>query len=425
MEVKSKEELLSKIEELENRLAESEQLIEAIKAGEVDAFAVNMDDKAEVYTLQSGDYAYRVLIEKFGEGALNLSEDGLIVYTNTYFFELLKLSYENVVGAFFTDFIHIGSKEKFDRLFEQALKGNSKGEINLSVNGNIIPVYISLTSLQPKLATVGIIINDLTEKKKNEELILKYQEDLEAKNLELSQSNTELASFTYVASHDLQEPLRKIQTFSNRILEKEYENFSSGTKDYFQRITSASKRMQNLITALLNYSRANTSEITLVPTDLNSIIEEVRNNLGEMIEEDGVTIETSQLPVLNIIPVQFNQLFSNIILNAIKYKRDGVNPVIKISAEIISVSEMQIQMVFTHDTYWKITVSDNGIGFEQQFADKIFELFQRLHGKNDYEGTGIGLAICKKIVQNHHGFIEAKGKPGIGSTFNIYLPADK
>ena len=292
MAVNSKDELLLKIEELENRLAESEQMIEAIKAGEVDAFAVNLHDKAEVYTLQTGDYAYRVLIEKIGEGALNLSEDGLIVYTNSCFFELIHLSYVDVIGSFFTDFVHADSKEKFNALFQQALRGSSKGEIKLSVNDKIIPVYISLTSLQPRLATVGIIITDFSEKKKNEELILKYQADLEAKNLELSQSNTELASFAYVASHDLQEPLRKIQTFSNRILETEYENFSQNAKNYFQRITNASRRMQNLINALLNYSRANTSEIISVPTDLNNIIEEVKNNLSELMEEDNIIIET-------------------------------------------------------------------------------------------------------------------------------------
>jgi len=423
MAVTQKKELLLKIEELENRLAESEQLIEAIKTGEVDAFAVNLDNKAEVFTLQSGDYAYRVLIEKIGEGALNLSEDGLIVYTNTYFFELINLSYENVVGCFFTDFVHTDSKEKFNALFQQALKGSSKGEIKLSVNRKIIPVYISLTSLQPRLATVGIIITDFTEKKKNEELILKYQEDLEAKNFELSQINSELVSFTYIASHDLQEPLRKIQTFSNRILEREHENFSQSAKDYFQRITNASKRMQNLIAALLNYSRANTSEIILVPTDLNNIIEEVKNNLNELIEEDNVIIEVSELPVLNIIPIQFNQLFSNIILNAIKYRKQTESVIIKVSAEIISSDEMRKPASFTSEKYWKIKISDNGIGFEQQFANKIFELFQRLHGRSEYEGTGIGLAICKKIVQNHHGFIEAIGQPDIGSTFNIYLPA--
>jgi light-regulated signal transduction histidine kinase (bacteriophytochrome) len=182
--------------------------------------------------------------------------------------------------------------------------------------------------------------------------------------------------------------------------------------------------MQNLITALLNYSRANTAEIVLVPTDLCDIVKEVKNNLSELIEEDNITIETSELPVLNVIPIQFNQLFSNIILNAIKYKRDDVNTLIKISAEIVTADKIKTQMPFTHDKYWTIKISDNGIGFEQEFANKIFELFQRLHGRSEYEGTGIGLAICKKIVQNHHGFIEAIGEPGIGSTFNIYLPVE-
>src|SRR3954468_6095247 len=136
MEVKSTEELLLKIEELENRLAESEQLIEAIKAGEVDAFALNTGKEAEVYTLQSGDYAYRVLIEKFGEGALNLTEDGLIVYTNTYFGELISVPYEKIVGRHFTEFIAKPYMEDFDMLFKQALTGNSKGEIVLQVNNN-------------------------------------------------------------------------------------------------------------------------------------------------------------------------------------------------------------------------------------------------------------------------------------------------
>ncbi len=424
MKVISTEKLLERIQELESRLQESDQLIDAIKAGEVDAFAVSTEDKAaEIYTLQTGDYAYRVLIEKFGEGAVNLTEDGLIVYTNTYFFELLNLSYEKVVGRYFTDFIEEESRKKFDMLFKQSLKGSGKGEINLLGYEKIIPVYISLTSLQPKLDTVGMIITDLTEKKKNEEIILKYQHDLEVKNLELLQSNTELASFTYIASHDLQEPLRKIQTFTNRILDKNATDFANNTGEYFQRILAASKRMQNLITSLLSYSRTNTSEIVLVSMSLNDIVEEVKNNLRELIEENNVTLEVGELPVLDIVPLQFIQLFSNIIMNAIKYRKQNVNPVIKINADVVDETELKKQSSLTNNKYWKISIADNGIGFEQQYAEKIFELFQRLHGRAEYEGTGIGLAICKKIVQNHNGFIEAVGEPDAGATFIIYLPA--
>lgn len=426
MSLESKEQLLLKIEELEIRLEESTQLIEAIQAGEVDAFAINGYNKQpEVYTLQSGDYAYRVLIEEFGEGAVNITEEGLIVYTNKYFYELIELPYEKVIGTLFFDLVHEDSKLKFEQLFIQALKNQSKGEINLIVNGQIIPVYISLTSLQPKLATVGIIITDLTEKKKNEEVILQYQKDLELKNIELVHSNSELASFAYIASHDLQEPLRKIQTFSNRLLDKEFEHFSDSTKDYFQRITAASTRMQNLITALLNYSRLNGDEVEYTLTDLNVIVEEVKANLNELIIEKKAVIETAPLPSLEIIPHQVYQLFSNIIINAIKYSKPGVPPLVTINASIVSANDIEKQSPFPGKKFWEIRISDNGIGFEQKYAEKIFELFQRLHGKKEHEGTGIGLAICKRIIQNHGGFIKATGIPGMGANFYCYIPQNK
>jgi PAS domain S-box-containing protein len=422
--MESAEDLKLRIEELEIRLAESEQLIEAIKSGEVDAFALNNGSESEVYTLQSGDYAYRVLIEKFSEGALNLTEEGLIVYTNTYFCDLIKQPYEKVIGASVIDFVHLDSRQKFRQLFSEALKGNSKGEVKLQVKKKGIPVYISLTSLQPKLATVGVVITDLSRQKKNEEMILQYQKDLESKNLELLQINAELASFAYVASHDLQEPLRKIKTFTARILDKENGSFSEEIRNYFNRIVGAAKRMQDLIEALLNYSRTNTSELSYVPTNLNLLVDEVKNNLRELMEEKGAVVESSMLPTLHVIPFQFQQLFLNIIGNAIKYMRAEHPPVIKISAQIVPVSEIEKDPAFQKRDYWKIQISDNGIGFDQKYADKIFELFQRLHGKSEYEGTGIGLAICKKIVQNHGGFIKAMGEPGVGSTFNIYLPVN-
>ena len=422
MESETNEQLLLRIEELEQRLEESEQLIEAIKAGEVDAFAIGSDTQSEVYTLQSGDYAYRILIEEFGEGAINVTEEGLIVYTNNYFFELLKTPYEKVLGSLIFDFIHEDSKERFSQIFAQGLTGKSKGEFNLIVNDQIIPVYISLTSLQPRLPTIGIIITDLTEKKYHEDEILQYQKNLEIKNLELVQSNAELASFAYVASHDLQEPLRKIQIFSKRIIEKELDNLSPNGKDYFQRLVIATKRMQTLIEDLLNYSRVNTSVIISTPTDLNVLLEDVKNDLNELTAETNTLIESSLLPTLNIIPHHFNQVMSNLITNAIKFRKPDVDPVIKISAKIVSKTDIQVQAVFSTNKYWRIQISDNGIGFEQKYADRIFELFQRLHGRSEYEGTGIGLAICKKILQTHEGFITASGQPGVGATFNLYLP---
>ncbi|MCC6411903.1 MAG: PAS domain-containing protein, partial [Saprospiraceae bacterium] len=199
-----------KITELQSRLDEYEQLIEAIKGGEVDAFALKTNDQSEIFTLHSVDYTYKMLVENFGEGALNLSKEGLIVYSNNYFPELLGLPYQDVIGNSFFQFIHPKSKEKFKELFDAGSLSNTKGEINLCIANKIIPVYISLTSLFPKVQTIGVIITDLTEKKKQEEI-------MSIKNAELETLNSQLQAFAYITSHDLQGPLRKIQIFISRI----------------------------------------------------------------------------------------------------------------------------------------------------------------------------------------------------------------
>lgn len=247
-------------------------------------------------------------------------------------------------------------------------------------------------------------------------------EVLTKKNLELKHNNAELESFTYIASHDLQEPLRKIQSFSKLILTKELANLSATSNDYFSRIIAAAQRMQHLIDALLNYSSSNSLDNQSLPTDLNGIIDEVIYNLNDIIEEKKAIIEKADLPKLNVVQVQFYQLFSNIISNALKYSRPHIVPLIKISANIIAADEIKTGTTDKKGKYWKITIADNGIGFDQQYEFKIFELFQRLHGRNEYEGTGIGLAICNKIVHNHNGFIVAAGHPGVGAEFTIYLP---
>ncbi len=417
METGKEENYLQRIAELEDRLEEAEQLIEAIKAGEVDAFAVMRGQQPEVYTLQSGDYAYRILIENFSEGAINITEDGLIVYTNKYFHEMLGLSYESVVGKQVFDFIHPESEKAFRSLFTTALAGQSKGELSLFSGNKIIPVYASFTSLYPHLPSVGIVLTDLTEKKAHEK-------ELEEKNKELERSNIELASFSYAASHDLQEPLRKIQAFVSRILIKDEGRFSPASNDYFLRITRSAVRMQQLIESLLNYSRTNSPDKTLVTTDLNKVLDETKENLHELIEENNAVIETAVLPTAKVIPNQFQQLLTNVISNAIKYKKKEQDPVIKINVEKLASSQIKAAFPSPANSYWKISIADNGIGFDPQYSTKIFELFQRLHGRNEYDGTGIGLAICKKIIQNHNGIMTAESEPGKGATFNIFLPEE-
>ena len=318
--IKSIEEYAIENEQLRQRLEEAEQLIEAIRDGEVDAFAIGNENESKIYTLQTGDYAYRVLIEEFGEGALNITEDGLIVYTNQAFCDLMHLPYEQVIGSHFSDYIPADFGDIFQALFKQALKGKSRGEINLKPDGHIVPVYISMTTLQPNLPTVGVVITDISDKKKHEEIVLQYQQNLEGKNHELLQSNAELASFAYIASHDLQEPLRKIQVFTNRILEAEENDFKPSTADYFNRIINASKRMQHLIADLMEYSRLNNTQNVFSAEALDDILTKVTTNLSDDIQEAGATIVHEGLPVMNIIPYQFVQLFSNLVSNSLKYK---------------------------------------------------------------------------------------------------------
>ncbi|HEY4209593.1 MAG TPA: ATP-binding protein [Puia sp.] len=422
MQAQTDNTLQAQIEELKTKLEEATQLIQAIKDGEVDAFAIGSDKTPEVYTLHSGDYAYRVLIEEFGEGALNVTQQGLIVYTNRGFLELVGLSYETIIGSNIFDIIAPASAGYFENLFTASLTGKSKGEITLLVNDTEIAVYISLSSLQPNLPTVGIIVTDLTEKKKNESVILQYQNNLEEKNLALMRSNEELASFAYVASHDLQEPLRKIQMFSTRIQDKAQANLSPEVNDYFNRIQWSVKRMQELIRALLEYSRLNISDVGFVSTDLNQLVEEIKFASTEILAENKATVVVSALPVVQAIPHQMNQLFTNLILNAIKYRRPDVDPLITISTQLVDSEDIPGKPATKFKKFWRIQLTDNGIGFEPAFAERIFELFQRLHPANAYEGTGIGLAICRKIMQTHHGYINAEGKLGAGAAFNMYLP---
>ena len=261
---------------------------------------------------------------------------------------------------------------------------------------------------------------------RTQELALKTEQlevmnlSLEQKNIELENSNAELKSFTHIASHDLQEPLRKIQIFSKRILETD--KFSGQAQDYFNRIILSSERMQNLIISLLEFSTADRSELKVFSCDLNEIIEESKNDLQLKITEKHSIIEYKNLPDVKGLHVQLAQLFTNLIDNALKYSRPEVTPTIKISAERIKGKDIGQPTANQKLAYYAIKIADNGIGFESEYSNKIFELFQRLHHKNEYSGTGIGLAIVKKIVANHNGFITAEGMPNVGAVFTIYLP---
>jgi signal transduction histidine kinase len=244
----------------------------------------------------------------------------------------------------------------------------------------------------------------------------------EKRAAELSIANKELLAFTYISSHDLQEPLRKIQMFSLVILKSEANNLSDTGKYYFQRMQLAAQRMQQLINDLLDFSRITTTELKFEKTELNTIVQDVITELKDTIQEKRATIDATDLCSANIIAFQFRQLMFNLISNALKFSKPAIPCHIIIRSRILNGSQLDREMVFPEKDYCHITIKDNGIGFESQFNERIFEVFQKLHNKEVYSGTGIGLAIVKKIVENHNGIITATSELGQGATFDIYIP---
>ncbi len=266
---------------------------------------------------------------------------------------------------------------------------------------------------------VTVLVVSLLYFRLRKEMQLRVKTEM-AKNKELEKTNAEIASFSYIASHDLQEPLRKIKSFSQLIQQSEGEALSVDAKKYFERIEFAASGMQKLIEDLLNYASTGTVNRPHLPVELNSLLSEAVENQRENIAEINGTVSIAPLPVVNGQYTLLLQLFTNLVSNAIKYRRLEVPFKLDISAETVVTAEKGLNS----DTgkYWKINVSDNGIGFDQVYAAKLFDIFYRLHGKHQYKGAGIGLAICKKIIHIHNGFITASGQPGQGAVFSVYFP---
>jgi PAS domain S-box-containing protein len=245
---------------------------------------------------------------------------------------------------------------------------------------------------------------------------------LELKNKDLINMNIELQSFAYISSHDLQEPLRKIQTFASRLADLDDENISAKAKTYLNRIEVSSKRMQTLIQDLLAYSRTNSADRVYVKTNLDEIAEEIQSDFSERIEETNAVIAFDPLGEATVIPFQFRQLLHNLIGNSLKFSKKEETPYIEVKANRIKGKEIGIPVTYPEKMYYHLTISDNGIGFADEYKERIFEVFQRLNTESEFSGTGIGLAIVKKIVENHKGVITAHSEKGEGATFEIYLP---
>lgn len=341
---------------------------------------------------------------------------GFITYVNKKFCAISKYSSEELIGK--THSI-INSKHHDPDFFVQMWKTISKGQVwegeicNRAKDGKLYWVHTTIVPFmdaQGKPEKYVAVRYEITERKVAEEKLQIYTQKLEI-------SNRELQDFASVAAHDLQEPLRKIQTFSERLKTKVKDILPDEQMEYVVRIQNSARRLHVLINDLLTYSRVTTKAQPFSKVSLNQVIEQVVSDLEVRLEEKLGLIEWDDLPTIEADPTQMHQLFLNLIGNALKFRRPDVAPRVRVESNLLPSSTLGLSTPVC-----QITVQDNGIGFDEKYLDRIFIIFQRLHGRHEYEGTGIGLAVCRKIVDRHGGHITAKSILGEGSRFVATLP---
>lgn len=382
------------------------------KAGKlirVDGVARDITERKKAETeLHNSEERYRRIVETAQEGIWMIDENNSITFCNKKMCEILEYSYEEVIGKRLFDFMDEQGKKTARQRIEQRKPGMD-GNYDVryfTKSGKGIWTNISTSEIfsedEKYLGTLAMV-TDITKRKHNEELLQKSEVYLEQQNKELERKNKELEQFAYVASHDLQEPLRTTSSFVELLQRQYHEKLDAKASKYIGYIVQASDRMGILIKDLLDFSRIGIKK-ELEPVDCNGVLCDVITDIDRAIKDTGAEINSQNLPVINGYSTEMKQLFQNLILNAIKFRKGNIPPKINISVQKKS-------------DYWQFAFTDNGIGIDKQYSERIFIIFQRLHTRSEYEGSGIGLSHCKKIVELHHGKIWVESIPGQGSTF--------
>lgn len=430
--------------ELKARLGEAQETLRAIRAGEVDAVVASTPEGDQVFTLRGAETPYRVIVENISEGAATLLPDGVILYANSSFSNILNISLEQVIGSRFEDFVWEPDRELLPALFHRASRETARGEINLNGGAGLMPVYVSLRGLpiEDEKTALSMVITDISERKRAEEELRRAHDQLDARVQErtrdlmeankslqceiaerkrveadlkravddLEHSNKELEQFAYVASHDLQEPLRTVSSYVELLAMRYKGKLDENADKYIEFAVEGTNRMSTLISDLLTYSRVGTRGLAFEKIEMASALQEAINNLKKTIQENEAEITHDELPVVIGDRMQLVQLLQNLAANAIKFRKKETHPQIHVSAR-------------RRNLEWIFGVHDNGIGIEPRFFERIFTIFQRLHTKEEYAGTGVGLAICRRIAERHGGRIWIESKLGEGSSFYFTLPS--
>ncbi|MEP7164731.1 MAG: PAS domain S-box protein [Ferruginibacter sp.] len=412
------------IRQSEHALRESEkQLMQLNSSLEKKVEERTADLNARNEELKRSEERYHKMIDEVEDYAIVLlDQTGIILNWNKGAEKIKGYREDEIVGKSFSTFYMEEDRRKglpLNLLAEARTNGKAIHEgWRLRKDGTIFWGSIVITALhdaEKNIVGFSKVTRDLTARKKAEDKMIEYTKRLEFQNKELEQ-------FAYAASHDMKEPLRKISFYNNFIRQDPSLQLNKKASEYLTRSLSAVKRMSKLIDDLLTYSKTNAANESVEQTDLNEIVEEIAFSHKEMLEAKEVMIEVGKLPMIPAIPFQIKQLMDNIINNSIKYKYPGRKCIIKINSKLIQGSDIDSSEAEPGSQYHQIIIEDNGIGFEAQYAEKIFDIFQRLTNGAGHQGSGVGLAICKKIVQNHRGIIKAVAIENEGARFDIFMP---
>ena len=384
--------------------------------------------------LQASEELFRTLTEATPQMVWTTSPSGECNYLSRQWVDYTGVPVANHLGYGWLDSLHPDDRDPTARVWEQAVAGTAAYDVEFRIRSRLGVYRWFKVRGVPQKDEAGAVARwvgtctDIDDRKREAEHLEAVVRDRTALLTEqqkaLASSNAELEQFAYVASHDLQEPLRKIQAFGDRLAKKYRSELGDQGKEYLDRMLASAGRMRVLIDDLLSLSRVTTRGRTFEPVDLAGVVREAVSDLEIRLGQTGGRIDVGPLPTLAAAdPGQFRQLFVNLLGNALKFHKPHVPPVVTVSACRADELPADADPPAAENAVWRVTVSDNGIGFEQAYAERIFEVFQRLQGRAEYEGSGIGLAICRKIVERHGGAIAARGVPGSGASIVIDLPA--